>query len=73
MNNSVFGKTMENQRSKVDVKLVNDEKKRTKLTSQPHFKRMTIFTEDLKGMEMRKKSIQLNKTNLLRIHDPRQQ
>ena len=61
MNNSVFGKTMENQRNKVNVKLVNDERTRTKLVSQPHFKSMKIFTEDFTGIEMRKKSIQPNK------------
>ena len=61
MNNSVFGKTIENLRKRVDVKLVNDERTRTKLVSQPHFKSMKIFTEDFTGIEMRKKSIQLNK------------
>ena len=59
MNNSVFGKTIENIRKRVDVKLVNDEKKRTKLVSQPNFKRMTIFTEDMAGIEMKKKAIRL--------------
>ena len=61
MNNSVFGKTIENQRSKVDVKLVNDERTRTKLVSQPNFKSMKMFTEDFTGIELTKKSIQLNK------------
>ena len=61
MNNSVFGKTIENIRKRVDVKLVNDERKRTKLTSQPTFKKMTIFTEDFAGIEMNKKTITLKK------------
>ena len=61
MNNSVFGKTMENLRKRVDVKLVNDERTRTKLVSQPYFKSMKIFNDHLVAIEMRKKNLTLNK------------
>lgn len=44
MNNSVFGKTMENVRERVDVRLVTDEDKIKKLASKPNFKRRIINT-----------------------------
>ena len=36
MNNSVFGKTMENVRNHRDIKLVTTEEKRSKLVSEPN-------------------------------------
>ena len=47
MNNSVFGKTMENLQKREGVKLVADEKKLSKLTSKPTFVTGKIFNEKL--------------------------
>ena len=37
MNNSVFGKTMENVRNHRDIKLVTTDKKRNQLVSEPNY------------------------------------
>ena len=37
MNNSVFGKTMENVRNHRDIKLVNSEKRKNRLVSEPNY------------------------------------
>ncbi|XP_022810632.1 uncharacterized protein LOC111347672 [Stylophora pistillata] len=61
MNNAVFGKTMENIRKRVDVKLVNSEEKAKKLTNKVNFKYFTIFSEDLSAIHMGKTQIYFNK------------
>ena len=45
--NSVFGKTMQNLRNRVNVCLCNDEVKAKKLISSPTFKHVEIINEDL--------------------------
>ena len=60
MNNSVFGKTMENLRKRVDVKLVTDEKKLTKLASKPTYVSSKIFNENLVAVHKIKETLTLN-------------
>ena len=61
MNNSVFGKTMENVRNRVNVKLVTSEKDLNKLVKKSNFKRINIFHENLVAVHMEKTTVKLNK------------
>ena len=64
MNNSVFGKTMENLRNRTDVKIVRDWEtdKIRKLVSSPSFDRITIFGNDMAGIHMHKTRLVLKKS-----------
>ena len=61
MNNSVFGKTMENIRNRVDIKLVTNKKKAEKLAAKPNFKHCNIFSEDLVAIHMKKTELTFDK------------
>ena len=61
MNNSVFGKTMENIRKRVDVRLVTDKKKFLKLTSKPTYVSSKIFNENLVAVHKIKETLTLNR------------
>lgn len=61
MNNSVFGKTMENVRKRVDIKLVIDTQKATKLTHKPNYKKFNLINDDLISLEFYKTSIKLDR------------
>ena len=61
MNNSVFGKTLENIRNRVDVRLVNDRKKVERLAAKPTFKHLTIFDENLIAVHMKRAKLIFNK------------
>ena len=61
MNISVFGKTMENIRNRVNIKLVNDREKAKKLTAKPNFKHLNIFCEELIAVHMKRTSLKFNK------------
>ena len=61
MNNSVFGKTMENIRKHRDIKLVTTDKKRSKLVSEPNYHTINLISEDLSIIEMKKIKVKMNK------------
>ena len=61
MNNSVFGKTMENIRNRVDIRLLNDRRKAEKLAAKPNFKHLTIFDGNLISIHMKRTKIFFNK------------
>ena len=61
MNNSVFGKAMENVGKHRDIKLVTTEKRRLKLVSEPHYHMTKHFSENLIAIEMKKTKVKLNK------------
>ena len=51
MNNAMFGKTMENLRLRRSVDLVTGKSKRKKLISQPTFRSLRVFNEELTAIE----------------------
>ena len=61
MNNSVFGKTMENIRKHRDIKLVATDRKRTKLVSESNYHTINLISEDLSIIEMKKTKVKMNK------------
>ena len=61
MNNSVFGKTMENVRNRVNVKLVTNKKDLNKLAKKPNYKRVSEFHENLVAVHMEKTTVKLYK------------
>ena len=61
MNNSAFGKTMENVRKHIDIKLVATEERSNKLVSEPNYHRTKHFSENLLAIEMKKTKVKMNK------------
>ena len=61
MNNSVFGKTMENVRKHRDIKLVTIDKRRNQLVSEPNYHTTKRFPEDLLAIAMNKIKLKMNK------------
>ena len=61
MNNSVFGKTIENIRKRQNVFLVDNRAKAAKLTCRPNFERATIFDRNLVAIHLKKTEVYFNK------------
>ena len=61
MNNSVFGKTMENIRNRVNVKLVDSGEQFKKLAAKPNYNGRKIFNENLISVHMKKTSLTMDK------------
>ena len=62
MNNAINGKTMENLRNRIDVKVVNNKKDHLKRTSKPSYMSLKIFDNNL--VAIRKSKLALNLKNL---------
>ena len=61
LNNSFYGKTLENVRKHRDIRLVNTDNKRSKLASAPNYCFTKYISEDSLIMEMKKREIYMNK------------
>ena len=58
MNNSVYGKTMENVRSRINFRLITTEDEALRVKNLKHF---TIFNDNLVGLHINKLKVKLNK------------
>ena len=61
MNNSVFGKMIENVRKRIEIKLIVTEERRKKLVSEPNYASCTAFSDHLVAVEMRKTRVLMDK------------
>ena len=61
MSNSVFGKTMENIRNRVDIKFVTSEKAARKWINKTYFAKSTYFSENFFAIHLKRKRICFNK------------
>jgi hypothetical protein len=65
MNNAVFGKTMENIRKRVDIKLVrtdgSENERLRKIIAKPNFNRRVKFSDELSAIHVNKTKLTLNK------------
>ena len=61
MNNSVFGKTIEDVRTRTDIKLVTTKEQAEKYIYKPNYVHRTTFSDNLVAIHMEKTEIYMNK------------
>jgi len=61
MNNTIFRKTMENVRKRIDVRIVTDEKQHVKLASKPTYVSSKIFNKNLVAVHKITEALTLNR------------
>ena len=61
MNNTVFGKTCENQKKRTSIHLVNSQENFLKWTQKPQLMDVRVFGEDLAAIELQKSQLWINK------------
>ena len=60
-NNCIYGKSIENPRKKINVKLLNDKKKYLKIVNKPNFISQKIIDKNFVAADCGKKILNLNK------------
>ena len=61
LNNNFYGETMENARKHRDIRLVNNENRRSKIASEPNYNGTKYISEDFLIMELKKRDVYMNK------------
>ena len=61
MNNSVFGKTMDNVKKHRYIKLITTDKRRNQLVSETNYHTTKWFSENILAIEMKKIKVKMNK------------
>ena len=62
MNNAVLGKTVENVRKHIDIKLLTTNKRRNYLVSEPNYHTTKWFLENLLAIKTKKIKLKMNKS-----------
>ena len=61
MNNCIYGKSIENIRKRINVKLINDKRKYLKIVNKPSFVSQKIIDKNFITVHCKKKVLTLNK------------